>query len=199
MAVLADFRHDLTVLDEEAFVNKHLMDDRVEHVTIENVRRIQEAIALTYGVEMNSVAHWITGSAKLGFAMLEKTSDGIRLPRYRSFGPASDIDVAVVSEPIFERVWNELSQYSYNQPTFPWDAGRLGDYLLCGWLRPDHFPKDARIRSCDDWWDCFRGLSSDPRFGRRTVSGALFYSTRRLREYLGRAVRDCVRAEEITR
>ena len=80
---------------------------------------------------------------------------------------------------------------------FPRDSGTLGDYLVCGWLRPDYFPKDARIRSCDDWWELFNRFSVDPRFNRRKVRGGLFYSRTQLELYARRAIRDCAEAEEL--
>jgi hypothetical protein len=138
---------------------------------------------------------WIVGSAKLGFSITEKKRAGCVYPRYRPFGPASDIDTAVVSPEIFRLIWDDLSIYAHGQPLMPWDSGRLGDYLLYGWLRPDHFPK-VRIRRCDDWWDLFRRLSAEPRFDRRPVRGALFYSICDLKRYLRRAVLECIRIEQ---
>jgi hypothetical protein len=139
----------------------------------------------------------IVGSAKLGFSISEKRRDGrIVLPRYRLFAAESDIDVAVVCPRAFNMIWHELSQYSHRGKFMPWDSGRLGDYLVCGWLRPDHFPK-ARLRHCDAWEDCFRQISAQIKFGSRKVRGGLFHSFEHMKQYYIKAVKDCIDAEEI--
>ena len=142
---------------------------------------------------------WIVGSAKLGFSMTEKhASGGVILPRYRLFSPESDIDVAVVSPALFDILWNELSTYAHRVPRLPWDSKRLGDYLVCGWLRPDCFPENVRLRKCDAWWDLFRRLSADSRFGRRKIRGGLFHSKEHMKRYLRRGLSECAISEAIS-
>ncbi len=80
----------------------------------------------------------------------------------------------------------------------PWDSGKLGDYMLYGWLRPDYFPNDVRVRECDAWWDEFRRFSGSPRFERHQVRGGLFYSREQLRLYMMRSIQECINAEELS-
>jgi len=135
---------------------------------------------------------YVVGSAKLNFGLFEKkTRSGEILPAFRPFRPESDIDIAVASPPLFEAIWNELSAYANAKPWMPWNSGKLGDYLVYGWLRPDHFPKGSRLRRCDDWWDTFHALSADSRLGRRTVRGALYYSLDHLKRYQLRGLNQC--------
>jgi len=170
--------------------------DAAAHVRPEDVDYLRARLASTFGIAPGQVNVWIVGSAKLGFSIVEKRlSDGTVLPRYRKFSADSDIDVAVVSPMIFDLIWRELSAYAHRVPRLPWNSGQLGDYLICGWLRPDHFPIRARLRRCDDWWDLLRRLSADGRYGRRKVRGGLFHSIEHMKQYLGRALDECFASE----
>lgn len=194
-----EFRAMLCESDAEHILWNTVLADEAIHVSTEQREHIQATIAKTYVTSAEDVAVWIVGSAKLGFSLSQKRCrDGAMLHRYRPFGPASDIDVAVVSSKIFDQIWHELSRHSHRSIAMPWDSGRLGDYLVCGWLRPDHFPR-VRLRQCDNWWDCFRRLSVDPMFGRRKVRGGLFYSTEHLQQYYIRSIQECIEAEEIAK
>jgi hypothetical protein len=197
MPTVEEFRSSLQGADAGAIVDEWLLAPGAKYVGQADIDYIQIQLAARYGMPITEVQVWITGSAKLGFSISEKRKPNVpSLPRYRTFGPSSDIDVAVVSRPIFELVWRDLSLHSHRQPRFPWVSGRLGDYLVCGWLRPDHFPRNVRLDRCDNWWDVFRQLSAEPRFRRRPVRGGLFHSTDQLRSYLSRAVAECIAAED---
>lgn len=193
------FRQRLLEADPEAIVQEFILSGEAEYVTEEEREHIASMISSTYSVDAEEISVWIVGSAKLGFSVSEKRlKDGRLLPRYRLFGPDSDIDVAVISPSIFDQIWEELSRYAHRTIRLPWDSGRLGDYLVHGWLRPDHFPRRSLLRKCDDWWECFRRISKNPRFGRRKVSGGLFYSMEHLQQYHLRSVSECIKAEELS-
>jgi len=170
-----DFRAALDGHDDAEIVEQWLMSPGARYVSDEAILYIARTLSAAFRVQLEDVWIGITGSAKLGFALTEKRrKDAQSLPRYRSFSAHSDIDVAVVSPKIFNSIWQELGGHSHRAAIFPWRADRLGDYLVCGWLRPDHFPTQARLAKCDLWWDTFRRLSTEPRFNRRAVRGGLF-------------------------
>lgn len=194
---IEEFREKVRGNELEFLLDEVLLGGSSVHVSGENIAHLSEALSHTFSVPPNDVSVWIVGSAKLGFSLTEKKRDGEILPRYRSFSPNSDIDVAVVSLPLFDLIWNELSAYAHRRTRLPWDSGPLGDYLVCGWLRPDHFPR-VRLRRCDDWWDLFRSLSAGQRFGRRRVRGALFHSLEHVKRYQMRALNECSVAESLT-
>jgi hypothetical protein len=176
-------------LDELA--DQVLLADGAAHVTATQFDIISGKIAIAYGILAADIRVVITGSAKLGFSLIEKTDEyGILLPRFRSFGPDSDIDVAVLSPKIFDAVWFELSSYAANQPWFPLQHKKLGPYLVSGWLRPDHFPYGASLLNCRKWFPLFSSLSADVRFGRRKVRAGLFNSFEQPRQYQLRSLRD---------
>jgi hypothetical protein len=195
---LDEFRQRIRNNELDFLLESVLLGDGASHVSLEHIAHIQQSLAKTFQVPADDVRVWIVGSAKLGFALTEKRlKDGSRLRRYRRFSAMSDVDVAVVSPVVFDIVWNELSAFAHRETRLPWDSGALGDYLVCGWLRPDHFPVHVRLRNCDDWWDLFRSLSADSRYGRRKVRGGLFHSVEHMKRYQIRALKECASVEAL--
>lgn len=179
------------ILDDIIFV------ENAAHVSCENIKFIRTRICERFNVDEVDVTLYVVGSAHLGFSLVEKSQqDGLPLPRYRAFGPRSDIDTLVISSKIFHTIWQEISAFAHGHSFMPWNSGRLGDYLIYGWLRPDHFPKSRIVRHYNDWWEEYHRLSADPRFNRRKVRGGLFYSFEDARRYQRRAVMDCIHFEE---
>jgi hypothetical protein len=198
MITVNDFRRRILDRELDWLVDEVLLAGPAAHVEAPEIAYIRASLAAKFGVLAQDVSVWVVGSAKLGFSINEKhLPNGAVLPRYRAFSAASDIDVAVVSPRVFDLIWKDLSTYAHRVARLPWDSGRLGDYLVYGWLRPDHFPIRARLRRCDDWWDLFRALSSHARYGRRKVRGGLFYSGEQMRQYLMRALNECAATETL--
>ena len=192
MITIEEFKTRCITQSVEEIVDEIILANGALHVSENNVSHMQGSLARAYGISSDDIALRIVGSAKLGFSITEKKKTGVHYPRYRLFSPESDIDTAVVSPRLYRIIWEELSIYSHSQVWFPWKSGRLGDYMLCGWLRPDYFPKGIRLRSCDLWWDQFRRFSGDLRFERRSVRGGLFNSMEDLERYSQRSVKECV-------
>lgn len=196
MVSVEEFKARVRANQLEALLDEVLLADEASHVSPQNILKIKSALSAKYSVAAERIFVRVVGSAKLGFSMVEKrTIGGQILQRYRPFSPESDVDVVVINSEIFDLIWNDLSLHAHRSARLPWDSGALGDYLICGWLRPDHFPNKARLRRCDDWWDVFRQLSADATFGRRKIRGGLFHSLDQARSYLIRALADCARAE----
>lgn len=181
----------------EDIVDDLLLTEDALHVSASDREFIATQLANKFGLEASRVKIWITGSSKLGFSIVEGRKNGQHLQRYRPFSPISDIDVAVVSPALYDLIWEDLCVFAHGHAWLPWDSKKLGDYMVYGWLRPDHFPH-GKTRRGNDWWDTFRALSSNPRFKRRTVRGGLFHSVGDLRRYLRRAVVECINIEKLT-
>lgn len=187
-----DLRALLLGADLEEFVDSVVLADESPHFSVEQVGHVAAALSTKFATGVSPANIHVVGSAKLGFGLFKKrTREGVVLPAFRSFRPDSDIDIAVVCPTLFELIWQELSTHANSKPWMPWDSDKLGDYLIYGWLRPDHFPKHVRLRRCDDWWDVFSALSADSRLGRRTIRGALYYSREQLRKYQLRGLNQC--------
>jgi hypothetical protein len=196
MLTVEEFRGLLKDAQPLDIVDNVLLQEPAVHLHPERAQLVASALAIAYGIDFGEVNIIPTGSAHLGFSLVEKNEPV--LPRYRPYGVDSDIDVAVICIPIFGRIWQELTAYYARGPRFPPDGGRLADYVLCGWLRPDHFPKGVWLPRCEKWWDTFNKLSRNVAFQPRRVRGGLFNSVFHLRHYLSRAVRECIRQEETT-
>ena len=92
----------------------------------------------------------IVGSAKLGFSVAPKK-------RYQHFHDNSDIDVVVVSEPLFDQIWWEVHQATVRRIDWP-QRTIFAKYLMRGWIRPDMFPNVSSPR-VSAWWTFFNDLS----------------------------------------
>jgi hypothetical protein len=190
-----DLKTQIRSADLEEFVDSVVLTTESPHFSSDQIRHVSTSLAAKFSIEIDSVQIRVVGSAKLGYGLFKKrTKTGEVLPAFRPFRPESDIDLAIISPHLYEIIWDELSTHANNFPWMPWDSGKLGDYMVYGWLRPDHFPKNIRLRRCDDWWDVFRALSSDSRLGRRSIRGALYHSLDHLRRYQLRGLNQC-RAE----
>lgn len=197
MISVDEFREKIADGQQSFLLEEVLLADGAKHVSEDNIEHIRQNLSSKFRLEYQQIRICITGSAKLGFSLVEKRIKGSILPRYRSFSASSDIDVAVVSKSLYELIWLDLTKRAHRATVLPWNSQKLGDYMVYGWLRPDHFPIDVRVRSCDDWWDLFRRLSTSPRYERRKVRGGLFYSNEQLSLYINRSLNDCAEAEEL--
>jgi hypothetical protein len=194
-----EFRRAMLDMDADAIVDGYLLSEGAAHVSVDGIEYVYATLSKSFLTQREDFKVYIVGSAKLGFSLVEKrTREGERLQRYRNFRAESDIDLAVISPFVFDQIWRELSEHAHKSVhSLPWDSGRLGDYLVHGWLRPDFFPKGVRLKKCDDWWDCMRLMSAEGKLGLRKVSGALYRSHEQLALYQKRAVVDCMKAEEL--
>ena len=124
----------------------------------------------------------IVGSAKLGFSLNPDTF-------FRQFSDESDVDVIVVDEALFDKVWMAVLDWHY--PRRLTTLGKLdGEWartrrkeLYWGWFVPDqisyeglsfpHALKPLRDISTD-WFNAFKSLSQYQEFSRRQISGRLY-------------------------
>ena len=178
--------------DLDELLEQEILSGPSAHFPEECIVYVLEFISRKYAIEISREDVFVVGSAKIGFGLHEKrVGPTQRLPAFRSFSADSDIDVAFTCSKLFSLIWHELSKHAVSKPYAPWDSGKLGDYLVTGWLRPDHFPRNDRLRRCDDWKDSFRFLSRDIKLGRRQIRGALFASRHQLKMYQMRGLVNC--------
>jgi hypothetical protein len=191
MITVDEFKERLRTDALHDIADEVLLADGAEHVTEAQFNLIRQRVSDSYGIDKEAIRIVITGSAKLGFSIVEKKEkDGTLRPRFRPFDYRSDIDVAVLSAKLFDLIWFELSGYASNRPWFPLEYKKLGPYLVSGWLRPDRFPSSSSLMNCRKWFPIFADLSADIRFNRRKVRAGLFYSLDQLRQYQVRSLRD---------
>jgi len=178
--------------DPREFVEQHVIGRQCAHITPDQIARIQSCITRATGVTIQTEEIQIVGSAKLGFGLFEKKrKEQPTLPAFRRFGGDSDIDIAFTSPELFDAIWSELAAYAHGKPWMPLRMNKLGDYFVYGWIRPDHVPKEARLRTYDGWRDAIRTLTASRSFDRRKLSGALYRNVEFLIKYQARSIANC--------
>ena len=193
MATLKDFISKLATEECDAIVQEFFFDTPSQKVSIIQKERIVEEVRSAYGLKSHDLRLHITGSAHLGFSLVEKPKLG--LARYRPFSAESDIDCAVVSARLFTMLWREVSRHGHGLAPWPNSIDGLGNYMIYGWLRPDKLPIDLYYRNV--WWDCFSSLTKNRAVGFHKIAGGLFYSTDHLKQYIERSVRACQSLEKM--
>lgn len=123
----------------------------------------------------------VVGSAKIGFSL---SPDNFP----RKFSPNSDIDVVIVSEPMFDEFWHSMLRWNYPRrhtlggADWKWSKRRRED-LYWGWFTPDaiqfeglSFPDELKpMRNLSTtWFDAFRSTSLIPDFAGRRIKGRLY-------------------------
>lgn len=128
----------------------------------------------------------LVGSGKLGFSIAPGK-------RYNHFGDQSDIDIAIVSPILFDKIWQQVFEYrdqvSYFWPTN--DEIAFKDYLFTGWIRPDKLPPARNFRIRKDWWDFFLSITAKGEFGPYNIRAGLYKSWYYLERYQCICVKQC--------
>ena len=195
---LAQLKDAILTSEPEDFVKDHILNGHCKHFRQDQIDHIRQSVSQATGVNILPEEVYVVGSAKLGYGLFKKNRrDRAALPAFREFNRDSDIDIAFTSAELFDLVWDELSSFAVAQPWMPSRFGNLGDYLVYGWLRPDHFPREARLHRYDRWNDKIKSLGSDRFLDRRKISGALYRNTEFIAKYQARGIKACKNALEI--
>ncbi len=139
----------------------------------------------------------IVGSGKLGFSPAKRTS----------FSLDSDIDVAIVSTELWEKVFELGLKLEYRMRSFEISLHRHQmdgyvkylRYIALGWVRPDLIPNvDPMEEFKQSWFDLFRSLSFDrSEVGNYKVSAGLYRSQNHLEKYTVHSLRQMRRNLEV--
>jgi hypothetical protein len=192
MMDIDQLKSEILIHEPRDFVEKHIIRGVNNYVTDKQLEIIQNSVSRATGIKVQPCEIIIVGSAKLGYGLFEKKQkDQDVLPAFRPFSGNSDIDIAFVSSTLFDAVWNELASYAHGKPWMPHRMDKLGDYLVYGWIRPDHIPREARLRTYDIWRDTIRRLTASTYFHRRKLSGALYRDLEFLTKYQARGIAHC--------
>jgi predicted nucleotidyltransferase len=126
---------------------------------------------------------FITGSAKLGFSPHKK----------KAFDYDSDIDVAIISVALYERIMSSIHNYQMelreNRKAISYDElkgyHRFLEYGAIGWMRPDLLPTSFRVNELKrDWFDFFDSIShGKSEVGNYKVTAGAFKSYFHLERY----------------
>ncbi len=126
---------------------------------------------------------YVVGSAKLGFSPHKR----------RPFGLDSDIDVAIVSSALFERIMETIYEYQMQlrgnrKAVTDRELGRYHEFLeygAIGWMRPDLLPTSFRVRELKTlWFEFFKSISyGSSEVGDYKVAAGVFKTYAHLENY----------------
>lgn len=179
--MIASFRNDLVLMPSSKIVRKYIFDGQCHALNQDQHLDLKTKICDKFKIEFNNVI--VVGSGKLGFSI--KTAK-----RYQPFGEESDIDVAIVSMPLFQKVWEGTYRYQQSGAFWP-ESKAFFHYLSKGWIRPDKLPTSRFFEFSALWWDFFKDLSASDHHGRVRVRAGLYCSLIFLEEYQRICVEEC--------
>lgn len=141
----------------------------------------RKRMAVKFGINHHEI--FITGSAKLGFSPQKK----------KLFDFDSDIDVALISEKLYDRIMSYIHHYQMelreNRKAVSSleirDYHKFLEYGAIGWMRPDLLPTSFRVSELkSDWFDFFDSISyGKSEVGNYKVTAGAFKSYEHLERY----------------
>ncbi len=133
---------------------------------------------------------FITGSAKLGFSPFKR----------KNFDYDSDIDVAIVSKELYEKISDLICRYQTELRRARRSVTdreinmyhEFLEYTAIGWIRPDKLPVSFQLKDLKDaWFDFFRSLSyGKSEVGNYKVSAGVFKSYKFFERYTVNGLRE---------
>jgi hypothetical protein len=141
----------------------------------------RKRIAENFDINFHEV--FITGSAKLGFSPHKR----------KAFDYDSDIDVAIISSSLYERIMLSIHDFQMelreNRKAVSEEEikryHRFLEYGAIGWMRPDLLPTSFRVSALkQEWFDFFDSLSyGKSEVGNYKVAAGAFKSYLHLERY----------------
>lgn len=125
----------------------------------------------------------LVGSGKLGFSIAPQK-------RYRPFGDSSDIDIAIISPYLFDKVWQDVFEYN-DRNIFPPCSKDFKDYLFKGWIRPDKLPTSNSFSLKKEWFEFFRTLTQTGKYSSYKIAAGLYKNWYFLEGYQSCTVKAC--------
>jgi hypothetical protein len=130
------------------------------------IYQVKEKISKELNIHLKDIE--IVGSAKIGISLSEE--------RYgREFYKKSDVDIAIISENLFNEAWHQLLNldFKYYKLTESQRQNLNSAYetIHRGFISPDRLPASSFK---EKWWKVFNELSNKPLYEYRNIRGRLF-------------------------
>lgn len=167
--------------DERVVVQRFITDGSCSEIAEGAHFSLKDQISTKFGLNPRDVV--VVGSSKLGFSIAPSK-------RYKPFGMDSDVDVAIVSSPMFDDFWEHAFLHAEGG-AFWVDKARFFKKIAEGWMRPDLMPRDAGYERRKEWWDFFAPLRVDTSHGPMKARAGLYKSWAFLEAYQSRAIALC--------
>jgi len=175
------FKVDVRKFAASSVVDRHIIFGDCYILDKDSYFNLKEQVADHFEIHPPQVV--MVGSGKLGFSIAHPK-------RYRSFGETSDLDLAIVSPTLFDRIWEEVFKTRGRFGYWPGEDD-FSNYLARGWIRPDKLPPARKFQIADDWWKFFDFLAASGNFGRYKIRGGLYRDWIFLKGYQNIAVLGC--------
>lgn len=188
------FKGDLMALTPAEVFGRYIAPDPCYGLSGVDERSLRERIAAHFGIGIAGIK--IVGSAKLGFTLRHKSGrDGEPdRPMFSPFADTSDVDIAIISDAIFDTVWKRCFEFWQNSGYDDgyWRSGRdFRNYFFRGWMRPDKLPSEGSFTYKRDWFDFFRRLTNDRAAGDYKITAGLYREGYFLESYQHIALSEC--------
>lgn len=180
--MINDFQNDLTALNSLQMVRKYVFNGASHVLSDPEYYELREEVCDHFDIEFNDVL--LVGSGKLGFSIKPDR-------RYGEFNDDSDIDIAVVSTPLFQKVWKEAYLYKKSGAYWP-KCNQFFNFLSEGWMRPDKLPSSKYFEFTGKWWNFFNHLTSTEKYGPYKIRAGLYHSWFFLQEYQKICIEECI-------
>ena len=178
---ISRFQSELRVRSARDICRRFVIFGGCRQLADEAYYDLKAAVAEEFEIHPSEVI--VVGSTKLGFSIAPAK-------RYRQFGDRSDIDVAIVSPKLFDRVWQEV--FGYLDSASSWqNRDAFARYFVRGWVRPDKLPSAPSFRFTDAWFGFFRELSNSRRFGDIRIAAGLYRDWLFLEKYQEQCIVKC--------
>lgn len=168
--VKSRFKKDLKdeIYDSRYIVQKYLCNGSSPILNDEEIFEIKFSIANKFKIHPNEVI--ITGSGKLGFSIAPQKL-------FNEFNENSDIDVAIISNNVFDEFWSDLLDFNINIKNRSCIEEKkyrdFQDYFFRGWIRPDLFPFNYKRKT--DWFNFFNDLTQKIyNYGEHKISAGIY-------------------------
>lgn len=148
----------------------------------EKFYEFRKRIAKNFQIPYHEI--YVTGSGKLGFSPFKN----------KQFDLDSDIDVAIISPFLFEKIMKSISSY---QMSFRANRRTVRErellmyhdfleYVALGWIRPDKLPTSFQMNAFkNNWFDFFNSISyGRSEVGDYKVNAGVFKSYEHLEDYI---------------
>ncbi|SDE60616.1 hypothetical protein [Desulfuromonas thiophila] len=180
--MIEEFKSDLKSLTSLQVFRKYILNGECYLLNNDQHFHIREDVCENFSVEFNDVV--MVGSGKLGFSL--KPSK-----RFVEFSDDSDIDIAIVSPILFQRVWEEAYLFKKSAADWP-KANAFFKYLSEGWIRPDKLPSSDYFDFSKQWWGFFNILTATEKYGPYKIRAGLYHSHFFLKEYQTICIEQCM-------
>lgn len=156
------YRDILSGKDATYLIEKHILHN-VPFFFKDNMDSyfaIKKQISDKYKIPITNI--YLVGSGQLGFSLNPKNKyrDFVEVEN-EEFKKRSDLDFAIISDKLFNQIWDQICGYRLNDFSYrdddKYDYNEFQKYLFSGWMRPDKFPFEFEMRK--EWFAFFNSMN----------------------------------------